>query len=253
MQTECEQILAEAHRQNILLRVIGGMAVHLHSPQSSILPGLARAYGDLDFVTISSDSKKLRAFFESIQFKPNARFNALQGSRRMIFYSRDESWCLDIFVNEFRMCHNIKFSQERLEKDLITIPLAELFLTKMQIIEANEKDVKDISALLIEHPVGPTDLEVVNIDRINEVCSQDWGFYTTVRKNIDRIPGFMMHLDITEEQRTLVLSRLDEIARQMDEAPKTVAWKLRASIGERKRWYEEPEDATRKAISLKLE
>lgn len=253
MRKECEQILDAAHQQNIMLRVIGGMAIHLHAPVASELPALKRAYGDLDFVTTARDGQRMRAFFESIHFIPNTRFNALQGKSRMIFNSPDDSWYVDIFIDEFRMCHIIKFAEDRLEKDPVTIPLAELFLTKLQIVQINQKDVKDIAAMLLEHPIGSTDQETVNADRILQVSSQDWGFYTSVRKNMDRIPGFIEAFDLSAEQRDLVLGRLGELAERMDRAPKSTAWKLRAKVGERVRWYEEPEDATRDAISMKLE
>ncbi|MEA2245211.1 MAG: hypothetical protein QOD24_4767, partial [Solirubrobacteraceae bacterium] len=38
---------------------------------------------------------------------------------------------------------------------------------------------------------------------------------------------------------------IDAIAEAMERAPKTRAWKLRAKIGERKRWYEDPEEVDR--------
>ena len=189
MRAECDRILGEARRQAVLLRVIGGMAVHLHCPSASRLPALAREYGDLDFVTASPDDQRMRAFFESIGFSANARFNALQGATRMIFDYTDSDWHIDVFINKFHMCHDIKFSHERLEQDPVTIPLAELLLTKLQVVSINPKDVKDVAALLIEHSLGDSDLETINVNRILEVTSQDWGFYTTVQMNLDRILG----------------------------------------------------------------
>lgn len=250
MREECEIILAEAKKQNVLLRVIGGMAVHLHCPQASLLPALKREYGDLDFVTASPDDQRMRDFFKSIQYGANTRFNALQGKTRMLFNSPDETWHIDIFINEFKMCHNIKFNKSRLLQDPITIPLAELFLTKMQIVEINAKDVKDIAAILLEHPFGSTDQETVNINRILEITNADWGFYTTVRINIDKIPALLDTLQLPDKESQLVRSRLAELAKAMDEAPKTTGWKIRAVIGKSKKWYEEPEDAARDELKL---
>jgi hypothetical protein len=250
MREECELILSEAKKQNVLLRVIGGMAVHLHCPQASILPALKREYGDLDFVTASPDDQHMRRFFESIHYGTNSRFNALQGKSRMLFNSPDESWHIDIFINEFRMCHNIKFNKGRLMQDAITIPLAELFLTKLQIVEINAKDVKDVAAIMIEHPVGDNDNETLNINRIIEVTSNDWGFFTTVRMNIDKIPAFLETIQLPENESMLVTSRLTDLAKAMDAAPKSTQWKLRAIIGKSKKWYEEPEEAARDELKL---
>jgi hypothetical protein len=250
MREECEIILAEARKQNVLLRVIGGMAVHLHCPQASVLPALKREYGDLDFVTASPDDQRMREFFASIHYGANSRFNALQGKTRMLFNSPDESWHIDIFINEFRMCHNIKFNKNRLLQDPITIPLAELFLTKLQIVEINAKDVKDVAAILLEHPLGDNDNESLNVKRITEITSNDWGFFTTVRMNIDKIPALLATLQLPEKESLLVNNRLADLAKIMDAAPKSTGWKMRAMIGKSKLWYEEPEDAARDELKL---
>lgn len=247
---ECERILKEAAKQHILLRVIGGLAVNLHAPKASLLPALKREYGDLDFVTASPDDQRMRAFFESVGFKANSRFNALQGDRRMIFDSPENSWHIDIFINEFRMCHKLKFPRLRLLEDPLTIPLAELILTKLQIVEINAKDVKDMAALLIEHPLGDEDHEMINVKRILEVTSNDWGFFMTVRENLDKTKNLLPTLELPAKESDLVSSRLDELAKQMDEAPKTLSWKTRAIIGKSMQWYEEPEDAAREQLKL---
>lgn len=249
MHKECKRILSEAEKQHILLRVIGGLAVNLHAPKASALPVLKREYGDLDFVTAFPDDQNLRVFFESIGFSANSRFNALQGDRRMIFDSPDD-WHIDIFINEFRMCHKLKFPRLRLLEDPVTIPLAELFLTKLQIVEINAKDVKDVAALLLEHPLGDEDQEIINVKRILEITCGDWGFFTTVRDNIEKIPAFLSQIDLPAKEMVAVNGRLGEIAKQMDTAPKTLAWKTRAVLGKSMQWYEEPEDAARGELKL---
>ncbi len=250
MRAECERILAAASQQQVLLRVIGGMAVHLHCPEASRLPGLARDYGDLDFVTASPDDQRMRAFFESIGFAANARFNALQGANRMIFDSPDSEWHIDIFINKFHMCHDIRFSHERLEQDPITIPLAELLLTKLQIVSINPKDVKDIAALLIEHPLGEGDRETINLRRFLEPLCQDWGFYTTVQANLEKVLQLMNTLGAPEDQAERAAGKLAELGKRMAAAPKTTGWKLRSLVGKSMAWYEEPEDAARAEMKL---
>ncbi len=250
MRAECQRILAEAHAQHVLLRVIGGMAVHLHCATASREPSLAREYGDLDFVTASPDDQRMRAFFESVGFSANARFNALQGASRMIFDSKESDWHIDVFINKFHMCHDIKFSHERLEQDPVTIPLADLLLTKCQIVSINPKDVKDIAAILIEHPLGDIDQETISMPRILDVTCHDWGFYTTVRMNLERIPQLLETLRLPEEHASLVTEKLVEIGKRMESAPKTAAWRARALVGKAMPWYEEPEDAARGELKL---
>ena len=250
MRAECERILDAAGKQNVLLRVIGGMAIHLHCPTASLLPALAREYGDLDFVTASPDDQRMRGFFESIGFSANARFNALQGASRMIYDSRESDWHIDVFINKFHMCHDIKFSHERLEQDPLTIPLAELLLTKLQVVSINPKDVKDVAALLIEHPLGDTDLQTINVSRILDITSRDWGFYTTAHMNLERIPRLLETLLLPEAETRIVTAKLEELGKRMEDAPKSAAWKMRAVVGKAMPWYEEPEDAARGELKL---
>lgn len=40
----------------------------------------------------------------------------------------------------------------------------------------------------------------------------------------------------------LIATRLEELRRRLEEAPKSRGWKMRARIGDRKRWYELPEE-----------
>ena len=250
MRAECERILEAARQQNVLLRVIGGMAVRLHCPDASSLPALAREYGDLDFVTAAPDDQRMRAFFESIGFQANARFNALQGATRMIFDSSESDWHIDVFIDKFHMCHDIKFGHARLEQDPLTIPLAELLLTKLQIVSINPKDVKDVAALFIEHPLGDTDHETINLKRILEISSSDWGFYTTIHMNLQKIPDLLERIQLPEAEAKIVIAKLGELRQRMESAPKTTAWKMRALIGKSMSWYEEPEDAARGELKL---
>jgi hypothetical protein len=192
----------------------------------------------------------MRAFFESIGFIANARFNALQGANRMIFDSRDSDWHIDIFINKFHMCHDIKFNHVRLEADPVTIPLAELLLTKLQIVSINPKDVKDIAALLIEHPIGETDQEAINIRHFLEPLCQDWGFYTTVSINLDKISQLMEVIAVPEAEARIVTGKLLDLKNRMVAAPKTTSWKLRSLAGKSIAWYEEPEDAARAEMKL---
>jgi hypothetical protein len=37
-------------------------------------------------------------------------------------------------------------------------------------------------------------------------------------------------------------SRIDEVLERVEREPKSRGWKLRAKIGERRRWYELPEE-----------
>jgi len=245
----CKTILTEANKQNVLLRVIGGVAIYLHSPVATSKPELSRNYGDLDFVTASPDDKKLRNFFEGIGYLPNARFNALYGKNRMLFFWPDSEIHIDIFINRFRMCHTIDFPRSRLLIDSQTIPLAELLLSKLQIVQINPKDIKDIVALLLEHELGTADREMINLEQITKIVRNDWGFYTTITLNLQKIKKHLIDLKLTNTDKITIENKVDTILNHIQRTPKTLKWKIRNIFGTSIQWYEEPEDAVREAIT----
>jgi hypothetical protein len=55
----------------------------------------------------------------------------------------------------------------------------------------------------------------------------------------------MPELQLPDEDKNVIRVRIDTIADALDQAPKGRAWMLRARVGERKRWYDEPEEVER--------
>ena len=144
------------------------------------------------------------------------------------------------------MCHTLPLA-DRLEIEPITIPLAELFPSKAQIVHLNRKDVLDMLALILDHEAGPGDQETINTDLIAGLCAKDWGLYTTVSLNLEKLRTMMDNgeIDLDEAQKETIRKRLAAIQQAMDRAPKTMGWKMRARVGTRVRWYEEVEEVQR--------
>jgi hypothetical protein len=135
------------------------------------------------------------------------------------------------------MCHEIPL-ERRLETQPDTVPLAELVLTKLQIIQLNEKDVRDAVALFVEHDVTDDDVGI-NGSRVAELCCDDWGLWRTITRNLESVGG---HLESYDVDRDLVSTRLAVLQERIEAAPKSRSWRLRDKVGERKRWYELPEE-----------
>jgi hypothetical protein len=143
-----------------------------------------------------------------------------------------------VFVGAFRMCHEIPL-EDRLTVDSATVPLAELLLTKLQIIELNEKDVRDAVAILHTHDVTEDDTGV-NVRRVADLCSADWGLWRTITANLNTVRSHVDRYAI--ETREHVDKRIAALQERIEAEPKSRAWRLRAKVGERKRWYEIPEE-----------
>jgi hypothetical protein len=161
----------------------------------------------------------------------------MNGKERLLFYDNPNGRQVDVFVSSFRMCHEIPL-EDRLSVDKDTVPLAELLLTKLQIIELNEKDVRDTVALLLEHDVTDDD-SGVNASHVATLCANDWGLCRTISQNLnalrDRVGGY-------EVDGEAVSSRVGHILERIEAEPKSRSWRMRAKVGERKRWYQLPEE-----------
>ena len=97
-------------------------------------------------------------------------FNARHGDGRLVFWDQSRDRKLEIFLGVFTMCHTLPMAG-RVEIDSETIPLADLLLTKLQIVELNEKDLGDMHGLLLTHEVGIDDDDRINAQRRTTVCA----------------------------------------------------------------------------------
>jgi hypothetical protein len=217
------------------LRLLGGVAVRVRS--AGLPPALSREYKDLDFATTKKGSGDAQSLLRDLGYEPHVGFNAMNARERLLFFDETNGRQVDVFVSSFRMCHEIPL-EGRLDVHADTVPLAELLLTKLQIIQLNEKDVRDAVALLVEHEVTDDD-SGLNAARIADLTSADWGLWRTITRNLEAVGS---HLDGYDVDRGLVSARLADLRRRIEEAPKSRSWRLRERIGERKRWYELPEE-----------
>jgi hypothetical protein len=206
--------------------------------RNGLPPSLERTYGDLDFVTARKSSAAAQRFFRDLGYEPHVSFNALNSKERLLFFDEEHGRQVDVFVGAFRMCHEIPIG-ERLETDETSIPLAELLLTKLQVIELNEKDVRDTVALLHDRDVGDEDGDTVNGGQVARLCAEDWGLWRTISQNLE---ACRVRVADYGPECSAAGPRLAELEARIEGESKSRAWRLRAKVGERKRWYDLPEE-----------
>jgi hypothetical protein len=238
---EARRVVGYAESKGVVLRLLGGVAIYLRCP-SARSGKLARSYGDIDFVGHARQSPEVKRLFGELGYVPRERFNAMHGSRRLGFTDPAQQKRVDVFLDVFEMCHKFDL-KDRMEIDRETIPLADLLATKLQIIQTNEKDFGDMICLLLDHEIGGTDLQdTVNAEYLARLCSEDWGIYKTFTIKLAMLDVVVEKWDMQESERDLVTKRIGQLSATIEKAPKSIAWKMRASIGERVRWYELPEE-----------
>jgi hypothetical protein len=245
VEDELQRVVDQAKQHGILLRVLGGLAVKLHCPSAGHR-ALERDYPDIDFVTDRQGAQRLAGLLPALGYVPNKTFNTLSGDRRQLYYDEPRGRQIDVFIGEFDMCHKLPLAS-RLDVEPLTVPLAELFLSKAQIVQLNRKDVLDLIALLLDHPVADGDWETINRAVIAGVCGRDWGLFTTVALTLGSLRDVLARgeVGLDDGQHRIVFDRMATIRSAMETAPKTAGWKMRARVGRRVRWYQEVEEVRR--------
>jgi hypothetical protein len=252
---EALRVVDLAQQRGLIVRLMGGMAIRAHAPD---WPARTRRVEvDLDFATRGKDRGAFYQLLEAEGYTADKRHNALFGSKQAYFVDVPRNRPVDVLVDNLEMCHRFDFG-DRLSKSSPTLPLAELLLSKLQVVKINRKDVLDALVLLAEHPLGQDDgaqdsrqgLGAINVPRILSFTSNDWGWWRTVTGNLDVLDQYLAteltpaDLDLNNGRSILFdpKSQIGDLRKAILDAPKSTKWKLRARIGERQTWYQDPEE-----------
>ena len=243
LQQEALKIVSEGKEREITVRLVGGLAVACRCPVASNLPSLRREYQDIDFVAHRRESRQLRALMEELGYVGDRRFNAVNGDRRLLYANPETELLVDVFLDIFIMCHEFDFT-DRLAIDEETLTLADLLLTKLQVVEATVKDLGDTFTLLLEYPLTDDD-RGINLQYIVAICANDWGLQTLVSDRLVELRTRVFQFQLDQEQVSKILGRISEMEVALSNSTKSRRWKLRAAIGRHKKWYEIPEEKAR--------
>ncbi len=248
------------------LRLLGGLAVRVLSPG---FPPRLRAGQDIDFACLSKGRKDVAANLEKQGCVPDRRFNNLNGDRQM-YFNAPSGRPVDVMVDRLTMCHTLDLrpSFSRLP---LTVDAVDVLLSKLQIVELNPKDARDIFHLLGAVPVegaggsapaqgaggsvpaegdgGPAapagdDAVVIDTGRFGKLLGADWGWWRTVTGSLAKLPALAAeHPDLLPPDPPFdPLAQAAYLLGLAESAPKGVKWRVRSNIGDRVRWYELPEE-----------
>ncbi|HEY1331775.1 MAG TPA: hypothetical protein VGH10_09910 [Actinomycetota bacterium] len=238
---EALSLIGGAQEAGIPVRLVGGLAVRYLTPD---YPPRARDGQDLDMASVSAHRRPLSEFLVGRGYQADKTFNSLYGHKQLYFAS-PSGRTIDVLIDKLEMSHTLTFT-DRIERLPHTLDAPDLLLSKLQIFELNRKDAQDVIYLASAFEVRDGDEPgTLGLGRVCAVVAEDWGWWRTVTMNLDKIRALAEGdgADLVPADRAFdpaaQLRRLREAA---DEAPKSLKWKLRAKVGDRKRWYELPEE-----------
>jgi hypothetical protein len=242
-ENEVKRIVEAGNAARVILRVLGSLAFQTHCPQFGHLQEkMGRAYTDIDFAGYAREAKGVRSMLAGLGYIEEQEVFVVTEGGRAIFDNPKIKIHVDIFYERLDFCHVIPWNG-RLEVDSPTIPLAEMLLEKMQIVRINEKDVIDTIMLLLEHPLGDADQEMINMRRVAALCSTDWGLWRTVTMNLGKVAQLAQgYPQLGDDLKARIASQVQAARARIEQEPKSMAWRLRSRVGDRVKWYKDVEE-----------
>jgi hypothetical protein len=220
------------------IRVLGSIGVAMHCPDAkALLPSFDRTYADIDFAAYRRDARAVSAAVAGLGYIEARDVFITSEGHRAIFENPLTRIHLDVFYDRLEFCHVIPLAG-RLEVDAPTIPLAELLLSKLQIVKLNEKDVVDTILLLLDHTFGAGDDDTVDLGRIVALCAEEWGLWRTLTLNLEKVAALAAtYPQLRDDQRARVAGAVAELKGAIDAGPKPFAWRMRDRVGDRRQWW----------------
>jgi hypothetical protein len=244
---EALRLVAVANGRGLQVRLMGGLAFHARCRDWTAM--LERGRRDIDLATRSKDRKALSDLMVAEGYTADRQYNALYGHKQLYFVDEARHRPVDVLVDRLEMCHRFEFA-DRLTVGDLTLPPAELLLSKLQVVKINRKDVLDALALISEYPLAEGDEAgvAISLRRITNLASNDWGWWRTITGNLEHLstiaggdlqPG---ELEFGRPSRFDPSAQIAALREAIARTPKSTRWKLRARVGDRVTWYEEPEE-----------
>jgi hypothetical protein len=235
---ESTRILDEARLRNTVLRLVGGLAIHIHCTDHSFCD---RRYGDIDFVGLKSQYKSIVEVMKEVGYAENPNMTISSGGARLLFEKPGTTDHIDVFLDRIDIEHDVNL-RNRLDIEKDTISVSDLLLVKLTITRLNEKDIRDIITMVKDIQMEHNDSEgAINTTYIAELCAKSWGLHHDVMVSLKRTLDFLPNYTLSEDISSEVSSRLEALENEILNAPKSLRWRLRAMFGERIPWRREIE------------
>ncbi len=238
IESEVAGIISAAAGESVLLRVLGSIGIALQAPTAvALLAEPGRTYADLDLAAYRHDARVLSRVVTGLGYVEDREISIASEGHRAIFDRPDGRFHIDVFFDRLEFCHAIPLAG-RLEAVGPTIPPAELLLSKLQIVLINQRDLIDATALLLDRPLGAGSDDAIDLDRIARSCADEWGLWRTVTMNLEKVASITASLPtLGPDRRAHVVAAAATIKTRIDDAPKPLAWRMRARIGDRRQWW----------------
>ena len=242
---EATEIQGLSDAEGVPLRLIGSLAIDRRCPDHrGLMTALGRRPpGDIDFIAYARDEHAIDKLLTGRGYviHPSVSHSREWGVNRLIYTHAEHGTKVDIFLDKLIMAHTIDFAG-CLDREPTTVSLADLLLSKLQIYRITANDLIDLTVLLAEVDIGVAPDQIA-IERVTAVLGDDWGFAHGARLNlarlIEEVAGYATLHPVVAAR---VMARARRLLDEIDAAPKSRRWRMRARLGTRVAWYEHVDD-----------
>ena len=249
MVTEGRRIVDSARGRGVVLRLLGGFAVHEHC--AGFAP-CRRHHLDLDLVGLHRQVGPVIEVFGELGYEERIQVRVATGTgqaqfvRDCVHADRDgvrahEEDHVDVFFDRFKLDHVIDL-RERLALHRYAVSLTDTLAMKLQMHDPEARDVRDVLMLLATAPREGPAAGDLDPDYLGKLCAHDWGLFYDVSRNLQRLLEAVSDAGLGRGERQAVTRLLTRLTGAVDAAPKTVAWRIRARAGTRLRWWDVVEE-----------
>jgi hypothetical protein len=249
MAQEGRRIVDSARGRGVVLRLLGGLAVHEYCAG---LAACRRPHLDLDLAGLRRQTGEVIEVFGELGYEERLHVRLATGMGQAQFVREcvhgdgdggrvhpDDH--VDVFFDRFKLDHVIDL-RTRLAMHHYAIPLTDALATKLQMHAPEPRDVRDALMLLATARAEGSAADAVDAEYLGRLCAQDWGLFYDVALNLQRCREALATADLTTEERERAATSLARLTGAVDSSPKTLAWRLRARVGTRRRWWDVVEE-----------
>ena len=228
------------------VRVVGSTGIRLHCHEPGVLMDqLGRPAKDIDIIVAQEHRRELRRTMEGRGYVIDRDLLIAMEGRRYSFLHGDTGMNVDVFVERLEFCHTIEV-RERFDRHRVSIAPEHLLLQKLQIIRPTTTDFLDMAVLLATHELRAAcegDPEVIDGQHIAELLGRDWGFHRTATQNLSALQQLIGEdISLGESANARVLLAVSTLDSLIEAEPKSLGWRMRAKVGDRKQWWQDVDD-----------
>jgi len=226
-------IVHEADRRGISVRIFGSIGVYLHCQGLiSEYRKSKRSFGDIDVAAPLVQVHAVSECLLSLGYEEETTYRILTGGGRRRYLHVNRGTSVDLALDALRFCQTLDL-RRRLQADYPTLSVTDLLLSKIQKMDLEPKDRFDVWALLDEHEIGGSDEETVNLGYIAALCSRSWRWWRCLRANVTVL---LRDQSQPGGGKANLIAKLREIQEGVEVAPKSLVWRLRSIAGDSISW-----------------